>query len=221
MPPPEVWGPAVWRLFHTLAERINEHAYPHLSKELFQVISGICKFLPCPDCSSDAVRFLAKIKIQDLKTKTDFKNMLYLFHNYVNVKKRKPLFNYANMNVYKNYRLLPIFNNFVIHYNTKGNMRLLTESFQRQFVIKGCRKWLFSNIHFFIPSPSPNPSPSPIPNPSPVQNIKEEPVEVEVEVKEEEEEESLQIAETSEEVYEQPTTNAETKKKKKNRNKAK
>lgn len=219
MPPPEVWGPAVWRLFHTLAERINEHAYPHLSKQLFQVISGICKFLPCPDCSSDAVRFLAKIKIEDLKTKTDFKNMLYLFHNYVNVKKRKPLFNYANMNVYKNYRLLPIFNNFVIHYNTKGNMRLLTESFQRQFVIKGCRKWLFSNIHFFIPSPSP--IPSPLQNPSPVQNIKEEPVEVEVEVKEEEEEDSLQIPETSEEVYEQPAPNTETKKKKKNRNKAK
>ena len=155
MPTPEVWGPAVWRLFHTLAERINEHAYPHLSSQLFKLIFGICKFLPCPDCSSDAVRFLAKIKPQDLKTKTEFKNMIYLFHNYVNVKKRKPLFNYANINVYKNYRLLPILNNFIIHYNTKGNMKLLAETFQRQFVVKECRKWIYNNIAAFVPPFSP------------------------------------------------------------------
>ena len=28
MPPPEVWGPAVWNLFHTLCEQLNEK---HLS----------------------------------------------------------------------------------------------------------------------------------------------------------------------------------------------
>jgi hypothetical protein len=151
MSPPEVWGPPIWRFFHTLAEKMNENAYPVIYKQLFYFICQICKHLPCPQCSSDATRFLAKIKIQDLKTKTDFKNMLYIFHNYVNTKKRKALFNYANINTYKNYKLMQVYNDFVSHYNTKGNMNLLTESFQRQFVIKGFKKWFITNIKAFLP----------------------------------------------------------------------
>ena len=90
MSPPEVWGPPIWTLFHVLAEKINERVYPFYAGQLFSVIKNICSALPCPECTSDASIFLGKIKIQDLKTKTDFKNMVYLFHNYVNAKKRGP-----------------------------------------------------------------------------------------------------------------------------------
>jgi hypothetical protein len=76
MSPPEVWGPAIWTLFHTLAERVSEHAYPIIVKQLFTQIVTICKFLPCPDCSTDAGIFLARINISDYKTKTEFKNMI-------------------------------------------------------------------------------------------------------------------------------------------------
>ena len=88
MSPPEVWGPAVWRLFHTLSERLNDNAYNALSRQLFGFFVRICKFLPCPDCSNDASIFLAKIKLSDMKNKTEFKNTFYLFHNWVNAKKR-------------------------------------------------------------------------------------------------------------------------------------
>ena len=97
MSPPEVWGPAVWSLFHTLAERVNAHIYPYIARQMFKMIVRICGFLPCPECSNDASNFLAKIKIENLKTKEDFKKTFYLFHNYVNAKKRKPLFNYSNI----------------------------------------------------------------------------------------------------------------------------
>ncbi len=150
MSPPEVWGPAVWTLFHTLGEKINEEAYPYVSNELFKLIVRICKFLPCPECSTDASNFLAKIKISELKTKTDFKNTFYLFHNYVNSKKRKRLFNYANLNVYNKYKLVDVVNNFIANYHTKGNMRMLTESFQRQFVIKDFKNWFTRSIQAFI-----------------------------------------------------------------------
>jgi hypothetical protein len=162
MSPPEVWGPAVWKLLHTIIEKLDERAYPYLSTQLFTFIFKICKFLPCPECSKDATKFLGRIKIQDLPTKNDFKNMLYLFHNYVNVKKRKPLFNYGNINIYKKYKLIQVFNNFLIHYNTKGNMKLLTESFQRQFVIKDLKDWLTKNIGAFYPQPSPPPPVQPV-----------------------------------------------------------
>jgi hypothetical protein len=141
MSPPEIWGPAVWTLFHTLAEKINQNAYTQVIPSMFTIIVQICKVLPCPECSRDASNFLARIKLSDYKTKEEFKNMLYLFHNYVNAKKRKPLYNYANMNKYSNANLFLVINNFIAKYNTKGNMKLLSESFQRSFVIKNFITW--------------------------------------------------------------------------------
>jgi hypothetical protein len=151
MSPPEVWGPAVWRLFHTLIEKLNDNYYVAVAPQLFNQIVRICKFLPCPECSNDASNFLAKIKLSDMKNKTEFKNTFYLFHNWVNAKKRRPLFNYSNMEIYKNYRLVDVINNFIANYQTKGNMKLLTESFQRQLIIKDFKKWITYSMPAFIP----------------------------------------------------------------------
>ena len=157
MSPPEVWGPAIWSLFHTLSEKINEHTYNAIYPQLFLHFQKICKYLPCPECSRDASIFLEKIKIRNLKTKHDFKNLFYLFHNYVNAKKRKQLFNYSGINIYKNYRIMNVINNFFVNYNTKGNMKLLTETFQRQFIIKDFKKWFTSNITAFFQPNIPQP----------------------------------------------------------------
>jgi hypothetical protein len=151
MSPPEVWGPAVWTLFHTLAEKVREDVYPIVLPNLFNIIVRICKFLPCPECSNDASNFLAKVKISDMKNKTQFKNQFYLFHNWVNAKKRKPLFNYNNLSNYSRYNLINVVNNFVSRYQTKGNMKLLTESFQRQFIIKDFKSFITGSIKAFIP----------------------------------------------------------------------
>jgi hypothetical protein len=150
MSPPEVWGPAVWTLFHTLAEKLNPNAYNQVIPSLFGMIVQICKVLPCPECSRDASNFLAKIKLSDYKNKDEFKNMIYLFHNFVNAKKRKPLYNYANMNKYANVNLFFVVNNFIAKYNTKGNMKLLAESFQRSFVIKNFIAWFNGYKRAFI-----------------------------------------------------------------------
>ena len=157
MSPPEIWGPAIWHLFHTLSEKVNAHAYPYIVKQMFNLIVRICRFLPCPECSTDASKFLAKIKIENLKSKDDFKQTFYLFHNYVNAKKRKMLFNFSNLLVYQRYMLIPVVNNFIARYNTNGNMKLLSESFQRQFVLKDFKNWFSANIRAFIPVINPLP----------------------------------------------------------------
>jgi len=207
MPPIEVWGPAVWRLFHTLAERVNEQLYPVIANQLFAQIVSICKVLPCPDCATDATHFLSKIKINEYKTKTDFKNLLYLFHNYVNAKKRKPLFNYANINVYANYKLVPVCNHFFNVFNTKGNMKLIAETFQRNLIQNNFKKWLVANIGAFIP---PQPVSPEVIIEEPVQEvIIEEPVseviieEPDQEVIEEPDQEFI-IEEPDQEVIEEP-----------------
>jgi len=167
MPPIELWGPATWTLFHVLAEKVNEHMYPRIAGQLFDVIKRICSGLPCPECAQDATIFLAKIKVHELKTKMDFKNMIYVFHNYVNTKKRKPLFKYINLEVYKTYNIVYVFNKFISFYHTKGNMRLLAESFQRQLIVKNVREWFTRNLGFFMPCNQPVPN---VEEPTPVLN---------------------------------------------------
>jgi hypothetical protein len=151
MSPPEVWGPPIWTLFHVLAEKINESMYSKYASQILNVMKMICSALPCPECTHDATIFLLKIKIQNLRTKEELKNMVYLFHNYVNAKKRKPLYNHINLDIYKKYNIIYVFNKFISVYNTKGNMKLLAESFQRQTIIKNVREWLSQNIYAFIP----------------------------------------------------------------------
>jgi hypothetical protein len=149
MPAPEIWGPPTWTLLHTLAEKIHEDDFNKLMPQMFGLIKRVCSYLPCPDCSLHATHFLAKLKTEQISTKIDFKNTLYLFHNMVNAKKKKPLYNYAKINVYQNLNVANVFNNFVSVYNTKGNMKMLTESFQRSLIVKDLKRWLINNHNSF------------------------------------------------------------------------
>ena len=151
MSPPGVWGPPIWRFFHILAENIHEEDYNRLIPQLFSLIRRTCVYLPCPECSEHATKFLAKISASDISNKIEFKNMLYLFHNMVNKRKGKPLYNYSNLNIYKNINIFLAFNQFSIVYNTKGNMNTLTESFQRQFIIKDFKQWIKTYAASFYP----------------------------------------------------------------------
>jgi hypothetical protein len=149
MTQPTVWGPPIWTLFHTLIEKIKEEHFKEIYIDLFHFIKQICKYLPCPDCSQHATSFLSKIKPEHISNKNDFKNMLYVFHNKVNVRKQKQIFQYSEMNKYTNLNIITVYNKFISVYNNKGNMKMLTESFQRQFIIKNFKEWIIKNIHCF------------------------------------------------------------------------
>ena len=149
MSPPSVWGPPIWLLFHTLAEKIHEDQYNKLIPTLFMFIKRICMYLPCPECSQHATTFLSKVKPEHISNKNDFKNMFFVFHNSVNKRKNKSQFNYCDLERYKHLNIIFAFNNFITVYNTKGNMRLLAESFQRHMIIKNFKKWLVDNIDHF------------------------------------------------------------------------
>jgi hypothetical protein len=152
MSPPEIWGPPIWTFFHTLAENINEEGFPNIKFSLFSFIKRICSFLPCPDCSQHAIHFLAKVNINKITSKNDFKNMLYVFHNNVNKRKHKQLFSHANLEKYKIYNVGSTFNHFVNVYHTKGNMNLIAESFQRKLLVSSLKTWLIKNYKFFKPT---------------------------------------------------------------------
>jgi len=148
--PPEEWGPPIWTLFHCLAEKMKEESFPVVIKPLFGHIYKIASFLPCPECSQHAKSFLAKINPTRIKNKTDFKNILYVFHNAVNKRKNKALFNSEHLErFYAQRNLVNVFNRFIYVYNTNGNMKLLTESFHRKFVVSSFKKWMIENAKHF------------------------------------------------------------------------
>ena len=159
---PEEWGPPIWTLFHTLAEKIKEESFPIIGRALFAHIYKISSFLPCPECSQHAKAFLGKIHPNKLQTKTDLKNILYVFHNVVNRRKKKPMCPVDRLNgLYEKRHLHQVVNHFLSVYNTKGNMNLIMESFHRQFVVKSFKTWIVKHIeHFSMAAPAAVASPT-------------------------------------------------------------
>ena len=149
MSPPEVWGPAVWRLFHTLAATIHRDAFPRLSRLLYNHTAQICRYLPCPECAQHSTQLIARIAPHTLKTPQDWQHALYLLHNCVNVRKHKPLFLSTRLLTYQHLPLSPVLASFLQHYHTKGNMKLLTESFQRSLVTKQLVAFVYGNAAAF------------------------------------------------------------------------
>ena len=145
------WGPSTWTLFHTLIEKLTDDGFNKIGITLFTYIRRICRNLPCPDCSQHATQFLSRINIDNIKSKKDLKDTIYIFHNVVNKRKNKPMYNINNLEqIYKTKNTIEVYNNFITHYKTTGNMRLLADSFQRQLLVKEFKKWIMHNIHFFI-----------------------------------------------------------------------
>lgn len=138
------------------------------------MIVRICNVLPCPDCSRDASQFLAKTRVSDYKTKDDFKMMLYLFHNWVNAKKRKPLYNFSDLNKYASLDLMVVINDFISKYQTKGNMKLLADSFQRQFVIRDFIAWFKHHVRAFYTPIQPAVAKEPCPTIAEEQTVSKE-----------------------------------------------
>jgi hypothetical protein len=144
-----VWGPPVWTFFHTMAEKIHEDKFAAMKPALVSYLKTICCNLPCPECSMHARAFLTRINFAHINDKTTFKNFLHMFHNTVNKRKKLPIFEKDNLANYANVNLLSAFNNFLVVYRTKGNMKLLVDSFQRSRILKGFKEWFIANASGF------------------------------------------------------------------------
>ncbi len=95
------WSVPTWVLFHGLAEKIDEDFYKANNEKVFNIVKIICQNLPCPYCRENSSKYLKKIKIKNIKTKEEFKNFLFTFHNHVNKKLKKKEFELSILNKYK------------------------------------------------------------------------------------------------------------------------
>jgi hypothetical protein len=151
---PNKWGPPIWTFFHVLAEKINDEKFHLIFPPLFGFIRRICSVLPCPECSQHATIFLSKVNPDGVRNKDDFRNIMCIFHNIVNRRKQKPAFDRRILTErYGEIGPIIAYNSFVSAFQTKGNMKLLADTFQRTLVLADFKKWFLSNIRFFLHRP--------------------------------------------------------------------
>lgn len=145
------WGEPFWNMFHVLAEKIKESEFSRLREGLLNLVFTICSNLPCPDCTTHAVQYLNGINFNTIRTKDDFKMMMYNFHNTVNVRKDYPIFPKEGLEKYARGNVIPIIENFMQHFLVNHrNFHLLADDIQRRRISEGVKKWFQENIKCFV-----------------------------------------------------------------------
>jgi hypothetical protein len=146
---PSYWGPSTWVFMHTVAAKIKEDSFPVIGPNLILVLIQISNNLPCPDCAKHAKEFWSKVKVTNIKSKTDLINLLFVFHNMVNKRRNVKGFKYENLKYYETKNVIETYNIFSRNFNTRGNMNLINESFHRNMMIASLKKWIMANIIHF------------------------------------------------------------------------
>jgi len=149
--PKMIWGPAIWFLLHTLAEKIKEDAFLNIRVELLNNIYAICTHLPCPICSEHAKEYLGKINFNTITTKLQLKYILFNFHNEVNKRKGYVIFNIDELNEkYLKANTINIIQNFMIHFKDKHRSpKLMADDLQRARIASSLQEWFRRNIIHF------------------------------------------------------------------------
>ena len=143
------WGPTTWIFMHTLASKLKESSFNIIGLQLIRIFIQICNNLPCPECAQHAKQFWSKVKTNNIKNKTDIINLLFVFHNIVNQRKKNQQFKYENLTYYDTKNVVETYNAFSKNFNTRGNMNLINESFHRNMMLTSLKTWMISNINHF------------------------------------------------------------------------
>jgi hypothetical protein len=145
------WGSATWFLFHTLAEKLKEDAPPNVLSNLFKIIILICNNLPCPTCTKHATDYMKKINPNSIRTKSDLKALLFIFHNEVNKRKNYAIFEGGQLeDKYSSANTKNIIYHFFEHYKNKDfNINMITNNMHREQTAKTVKYWLIQNIQYF------------------------------------------------------------------------
>lgn len=146
---PNDWGPPTWIFLHTIVEKVKETSFPLISQQLIRMIIEICNNLPCPECTAHAKTFWVNVNLANLRNKQDLINLLFIFHNNVNKRKKINQFKHEDLSRYKKLKLIHEYNIFTKNFNTNGNMNLINEAFHRKLMMISLRRWLMTNISHF------------------------------------------------------------------------
>lgn len=150
-----LWGEPTWLLLHSMAENITNDNFMANRDDILNVIFIICTNLPCYYCSDHAKTYLTttvNLKTGGVRTREDLKNVLYNFHNYVNYRKKYPIFPREELETkYSSANMKNIIYNYFIHNQEKSkNPSMLSNELYRTRILIQLQEWFKQNILLFV-----------------------------------------------------------------------
>jgi len=113
-----VWGPKLWIFSHTLANHILSN---QIEQKLFDILTSIFINLPCQSCSKDSVEYFSQnpFNFDSIKTSEELQLYFFNFHNFINAKFSKPIYEYNSLqSEYSRIELSSIYEHFLIIFAT-------------------------------------------------------------------------------------------------------
>ena len=122
------WGAPTWTFFHVLPEKLSNKNFIKNKDGIIRLITTICNNLPCPYCREHAAAYCKLLIDNKINTKDKLKNELFIFHNNVNKRINKKVFDktildkYKNIDIFKAYRLFDkqFYKQYVANHDFQG-----------------------------------------------------------------------------------------------------
>ena len=145
------WGEPVWFFLHTLVHKVKDESFDVVRGDMLKHIYTICTNLPCPDCSMHAKNYLSGLNFNNIRTKTDLKNMLFEFHN--SVSRRKGFVEFPKEELDQKYdsaNFNAIVNYFVsVFLDKHASPRMISDDMYRARLTQVIKQWVSDNgTHF-------------------------------------------------------------------------
>ena len=141
-----VWGPATWKLLHSMVLKMNDNASVQQINDLKSIILRIVSNLPCPYCTSHAVSYITSSNYKLIQNIKDLRYFIFVFHNNVNKRVNKPVITYEEHVQLYNIPLNIVINNFITIYTTKNTgITMMLYNFHRKNMIQDLRTYFINN----------------------------------------------------------------------------
>jgi len=136
-----------------MAIKAKDIMTPSQIDDLKIVIERIISNLPCPLCSGHAMAYFKKNNYNRVKTLSQLRQFLFLFHNNVNQRLDKPLMGYEEQQLlYQNMNLEMVLRNMlhVYQHMNHTNVTMMLYSFHRTSIINDLNKYFMQNDSLFV-----------------------------------------------------------------------
>ena len=141
-----VWGPATWKLLHSMVLKMNDNASVQQINDLKSIILRIVSNLPCPYCTSHALSYIKNSNFKLIQNIKDLRFFIFTFHNSVNTRLNKPLITYEEHLQLYNIPLITVAKQFINIYSSKNSgVTMMLYNFHRRQMIEDIKIYFKNN----------------------------------------------------------------------------
>ena len=102
-------------------------------------------------CATHATQYMNAVNFSTIQTKKDLIDLLWRFHNEVNVRKNVPIFPYEQLQEkYSRANLVNIIHLFMYHFKDKhASLKMIADDMYRQKIAAKMQDWFRQNLQYF------------------------------------------------------------------------